>query len=204
MMKALTTLFMACAVFASVPAAAAPAAPPAEPALVSSVCSQCHGDRGISTAPLFPNLAGQDKDYLAAQLKAFREHKRGDAHAQAYMWGMAFPLTDDVIDQVAAYFAALPPPAGNKDQNAGEVALGRTIFAQGVEAQGVPSCTACHGESGAGTPAIPRLAGQHREYIASQLLAFRDNERVSDIMHANAEHLTDDQIRAVAAYLAAQ
>lgn len=174
---------------------------PAEPDLVANTCSQCHGDRGISTAPLFPNLAAQDKDYLVTQLKDFRGHKRSDAHAQAYMWGMADPLTDEVIGNVADYFSALPPPAGSKSEDAVEVAAGKKIFENGIESEGVPACNACHGDTAAGTPTIPRLAGQHREYLAAQILAFRTNQRNNPVMHANVEHITDEQIRDVAAYL---
>jgi len=174
---------------------------PAEPDLVANTCSQCHGDRGISTAPLFPNLAAQDKDYLVTQLKDFRDRKRGDAHAQAYMWGMADPLTDDVIGNVADYFSALPPPAGSKNEDAAEVAAGKKIFESGVDSEGVPACNACHGDTAAGTSTIPRLAGQHREYLAAQILAFRTNQRNNPVMHANVEHITDEQIRDVAAYL---
>jgi cytochrome c553 len=175
---------------------------PPEPDLVANTCSQCHGDRGISTAPLFPNLAAQDKDYLIAQLHNFRDHKRGDAHAQAYMWGMAGPLSDDVIDDIAAYFAALPPAKGSADLDSAEVADGKKIFDNGIDSENVPACSACHGADAAGTATIPRLAGQHREYLATQILAFRTNERDNPVMHGNVEHMTDDQIRAVAAYLA--
>lgn len=182
-------------------AASAGSAPP-EPDLVVNTCSQCHGDRGISNAPLFPNLAAQDKEYLVTQLKSFRDHSRGDPHAQAYMWGMASPLTDNVINDVASYFAALPPSSGNKDLDPVEVAAGKKIFDSGIESENVPPCSACHGADGAGTSTIPRLAGQHREYLAAQILAFRTNQRENPIMHANVEHMTDDQIRAIASYLA--
>ena len=200
-MKPLAALGTAGVLLLSLSANAGTSVPP-EPDLVVNTCSQCHGDRGVTTAPLFPNLAAQDKDYLVAQLKAFREHKRSDAHAQAYMWGMANPLTDDVIDQVATYFSALPPSSGNKDQDVAEVAAGKKIYEAGIDAENVPACNACHGDTAAGTSTIPRLAGQHREYLASQILAFRTNQRDNPVMHANVEHMTDDQVRAIAAYLA--
>jgi cytochrome c553 len=199
-MRTLAIIATAGSVFIAMAAAAGPIPP--EPDLVASTCSQCHGDRGISTAPLFPNLAAQDKDYLVTQLKSFRDHSRSDPHAQAYMWGMASPLTDNVINDVAAYFAALPPPSGNKNLDPGEVAEGKKIFENGIDAENVPACSACHGADGAGTSTIPRLAGQHREYLAAQILAFRTNQRDNPVMHANVEHMTDGQIRAIASYLA--
>ena len=199
-MRQIALLSAASVLLFTLSASAGTSVPP-EPDLVASTCSQCHGDRGISTAPLFPNLAAQDKDYLVTQLKDFRDHKRSDAHAQAYMWGMANPLTDDVIENVATYFAALPPAPGNKDEDATEVAAGNKIFENGITSEAVPACTACHGDTAAGTSTIPRLAGQHREYLAAQILAFRSDQRQNAIMHGNVAKITDDQIREVAAYL---
>ena len=49
------------------------------------VCSSCHGMEGKSVSPTFPRLAGQQKDYLVLQLKAFRDHTRADPHAHTYM-----------------------------------------------------------------------------------------------------------------------
>src|SRR5215472_7273206 len=42
-------------------------------ALIRRECSACHGARGISIAPIFPHLGGQQAAYLEAQLKAFRD-----------------------------------------------------------------------------------------------------------------------------------
>ncbi|MDE2465683.1 MAG: cytochrome c4 [Alphaproteobacteria bacterium] len=200
-MKRITVALLAGAAVLGTQANAAPKVP-REPRTVVQVCSQCHGDRGLSTSPLFPNLAAQNKQYLVTQLKDFRDHKRGDPHAQAYMWGMAGRLTDSVIERVATYFSALPAPPGDKTQNAAELAAGKEIFEKGIASEQVPACAACHGATGAGSATIPRLAGQHREYLATQLLAFRDNERRNNIMHANVVHITDQQIRDISAYLA--
>ncbi|MGE5202101.1 MAG: c-type cytochrome, partial [Acidobacteriota bacterium] len=78
--------------------------------LIRRECSTCHGAQGISVSPMFPNLAGQQAAYLEVQLKAFRDRSRADPHAQAFMWGMAAQLTDGTIADIAAYFAAQPPP----------------------------------------------------------------------------------------------
>lgn len=200
-MKSITALSVACLLLMGASATAGTSVPP-EPDIVANTCSQCHGDRGLSIAPLFPNLAAQDKDYLIAQLKNFRDHKRSDPHAQAYMWGMAHPLTNETIGKIAAYFSALPPPKGLNDQDPAQVAAGKKIFEHGIKSENVPACQACHGDTGAGSATIPRLAGQHREYLAAQILAFRTNQRNNPIMHANVKHITDQQIRDIAAYLA--
>jgi cytochrome c553 len=49
---------------------------------------------------------------------------------------------------------------------------------------------------------FPRIAGQHPEYLVAQLQAFRSKARDNAIMYANVEHMTDGQMREVAAYLA--
>ncbi len=200
-MKTLAILAAAGTVLFAVSASAGTSVPP-EPDLVVNTCSQCHGDRGLSIAPLFPDLAAQNKDYLVTQLKAFRDHKRSDAHAQAYMWGMAGQLTDETIDEVATYFAALPPSPPTTGLDPAEVAAGKVIFDNGVDANGVPACSGCHGEAAAGSTTFPRLAGQHREYLAAQLFAFRNKQRNNEIMSANVEHMTDKQVRDVSSYLA--
>lgn len=77
----------------------------------SAVCASCHGANGISLAPIYPNLAGQKEGYLASSLMAYKTQDRKGGNA-AIMWGMAAPLTDDDIANLAAYYASLDP-AGN-------------------------------------------------------------------------------------------
>ncbi|MDD5033126.1 MAG: cytochrome c [Methylococcaceae bacterium] len=71
----------------------------------SGNCIGCHGAKGISNSGGFPNLAGQKEDYLAAQMKAFRDKTR----PSAIMGGMAAGLKDEDIANLAAYFASLKP-----------------------------------------------------------------------------------------------
>jgi cytochrome c553 len=192
------------------PGAAASAPAPA-PAPVSAeqvagtvhVCTSCHGLGGHSISPTFPNLAGQRADYIEVQLKAFRDHTRADPHAHTYMWGMAKSLSDPMIHALAADFAAEPPVAGQPG-DPGEMAAGGKIFRDGVAEHDVPACQACHGEHAEGQEAIPKLAGQHREYLAEQLRNFASNARENEIMHQSSLHLSAVEIRDVTAYLAAQ
>ena len=72
---------------------------------VQEVCAACHGlDGATPTTPDYPKLAGQYPDYLA---KALRDYKSG-LRKNPIMAGMAAPLTDKDIENVAAYFAAQP------------------------------------------------------------------------------------------------
>jgi len=72
----------------------------------SMVCSGCHGADGKAVIPGFPNLAGQDKQYLTDQLKNFRNKSRTGGQANI-MYGMAINLSDADIDNLAAYFSSL-------------------------------------------------------------------------------------------------
>jgi len=173
------------------------------PDLVTRVCSTCHGPRGISISPMFPNLAAQQPVYLETQLKAFRDRSRADPHAQAFMWGMAAQLTDATITEIAAYYAAQPPAPG-KSAGRDETTAGKKIFEEGIPAQQVPPCQSCHGDKAAGNGPFPRLAGQQRSYLERQLAAFISNARANEIMHANAKDLTALQISQIAAFLSAQ
>jgi len=69
----------------------------------AAVCGGCHGAKGVSANPLWPNLAGQKDAYMVKQLKAFRAGKRTDPT----MGPMAKPLSDADIANVAAYYSSL-------------------------------------------------------------------------------------------------
>jgi cytochrome c553 len=73
-------------------------------AMATSVCANCHGPQGISPSDAFPNLAGQKKTYIVGALKAYRDKTRSNP----IMSGMAAPLKDQDIDDLAGYFASLP------------------------------------------------------------------------------------------------
>jgi cytochrome c553 len=180
-----------------------PVARAAENELASKVCAACHGPAGQSVSPTFPRLAGQTAEYLDVQVRAFRDRTRADPHARAYMWGMAAQLSDDTIAGLATYYSSLPPAAGSP-ADPGEVARGRQIFMDGIDAEEVPACHACHGEKAEGLGAVPRLAGQHRRYLERQLEAFASNLRANEIMHDNSKNMTAAEISAVAAFLSSQ
>lgn len=101
MKKQIVALIAASALIASVNALAAGDA--AAGKTKAAACAACHGGDGMSKAPTFPNLKGQKDTYLAKQLKAFRDGSRKDPT----MNGMAKPLTDADIDNLAAYFSKL-------------------------------------------------------------------------------------------------
>lgn len=71
----------------------------------ASSCVSCHGAKGISNKEQWPNLAGQKKNYLVKELKNFRDGKRTDP----VMSPIAKPLTDEEIENLAAYYSSLTP-----------------------------------------------------------------------------------------------
>ena len=168
-----------------------------------TVCGTCHGANGNSTNPKFPRLAGQNANYLATQLKAFRAQTRGDPDAIGYMWGMASELDDETIAALAAYYAGQRAEPSASGASA-ESSRGREIYSKGVAAQGVPACSSCHGPDAHGLQDFPRLAGQHGQYVLKQLGSFQSSMRNVAIMHGVAQNLNLEEMDAVAAFLETQ
>ena len=167
--------------------------------IVSGRCFLCHGMEGEAASPVFPRLAGQHGEYVAKQLADFLSGKRkSDA-----MKAQVTELTPADMKALGKFFENKPAgstPATDKDL----VAVGRYIYARGNSFSGVPSCASCHGAKAYGTPVLPRLAGQHPQYVEEQLKQFVQRERTNDnaVMHTVASKLTALEIHAVATYIA--
>lgn len=163
-------------------------------------CANCHGPHGQSISPKFPVLAGQHANYLAAQMHAFKDQKRGDPDALGYMWGMAANLDDSTIAALADYYSRQPRHSGPKVAGAA-IDRGKSLYLNGNTAEGIPACAACHGANAEGTDAFPRLAGQHVTYLTKQLRSFQSNLRDVAIMHGVAQGLKVEEMNDVAVYL---
>jgi cytochrome c553 len=164
------------------------------------LCSACHGPAGNSVSPTFPRLAGQQEQYLAAQLRAFKSKERADPEAHDYMWGMAATVPDSLVDGLAHYFASQPPPRGTPG-NPELIAEGKKLFDSGDKSKNISACAGCHGANAEGNSVFPRLAGQHAAYIVRQLEVIQKNLRASPVMHGIITQLTPDQMKAVAEFL---
>ena len=165
----------------------------------TAVCASCHGADGNSGTPVNPKLSQQHPEYLVKQLQEFKSGKRKNA----IMQGFASALSDDDMKNIAYWAAskkAKPGFAKDKDL----VALGERIYRGGVGDRQIAACAGCHSPNGAGIPAqYPRLGGQHAEYVATQLTAFRDGVRLNSLqMNQVAAKLNDREIRALADYIA--
>jgi cytochrome c553 len=164
-------------------------------------CSSCHGMDGRGQGPgAIPRLDGQTPFYLYKQLHDFASGER----PSDVMTPIAQGLSEQQRQDAAAYFAAQPFAAGPAP-TAGEAERGRRIYELGIAGQGVQACANCHGPEGAGIgPLNPRLLGQWAEYSGLQLTSFRERQRRNDpagVMRSIAPRLTDEDIRAVGAWL---
>jgi len=174
--------------------------------IASQTCAACHAADGNSVAPANPKIAGQVSEYLQKQLTDFKAQAgKKPARESAVMNGMVANLSEADMKALASFYAgqALKPAVASDKTLAGQ---GQKLWRGGDAALGVPACAGCHGPNGAGIPAqYPRLAGQFSEYVASQLKAFKEGGRENDpngMMRAVAARLTEQQIRAVAEYVA--
>jgi cytochrome c553 len=173
----------------------------------TAVCSACHGVDGNSAVPTFPKLAGQGEKYLIKQMQDIRDGVRPVPTMAGQLDGKS---NQDLAD-IAAYYAGQARSGGQTDPAL--LALGETIYRSGIPERNVAACTACHSPTGSGNaPAgFPALAGQHADYIAAQLVAYRkgyedETGRINDgdarIMRITAFGLSDKEIQAVASYAA--
>lgn len=169
-------------------------------------CSACHGADGNSMVPSFPKLAGLGEKYLLQQMQYIRDGVR----PVAQMAGQVDNMSDQDLADIAAYYDAKARSVEKADPAV--IELGEKVYRAGIAERNVAACIACHSAKGGGNaPAgFPALAGQHAEYIAAQLKAYRKgyqdpSGRVTDgdskMMRSNAFGLSDMEIEAVAAYV---
>lgn len=154
-------------------------------------CRGCHSVPTYTNA--FPNyhvpkIAGQHAGRVVAALTAYRSGERGHPtmHAQAAS------LTDQDIKDLGAYLAA----AGGKPHGTAPA---------GSAPEKAAVCAACHGADGnSPSPEFPILAGQHRDYLLQALHQYQAGSRSNPIMAPQAKALTEQELRELAAWFAAQ
>ena len=184
------------------PAAVAPADAAAAEYVATTRCEWCHGPQGNSISPIYPALAGQKAWYILEQLQLFKAQTRADPYARGYMWGMAAQLDDTQMNALADYFSKQAPFGGQAVPfSNGDVARGKSVYTEGVAANGVAPCSACHQDDASGNDQFPRLAGQHASYLLKQLRAFHSGSREQVVMNGIVATLQEDDMKAVAAYL---
>jgi cytochrome c553 len=169
---------------AQTPAAGDPSAGKA----AAAACAGCHGDKGSSANPEIPSLAGQEGQYLAAALRAYKEGARGDETMKA----LAASLDEAATKNLAAFYASQQPQPTN-------------VRKPVTTTEWTQRCDRCHGVDGNSTdPRLPALAAQRADYLEKVLQAYRTGERKSPQMAAMSEGLTDADVEGLAAHYARQ
>ncbi len=164
------------------------------------VCQACHGATGNSTNPEWPSLAGIGADYIAEQLKNFKEGKRNNP----VMMPNAMSLSADDMADLGAYFDSLTNTGLEADPSYWQA--GQKLYQGGDTARAIPACMACHGPTGRGNEPgkFPALGGQQSVYLAKQLNDYSSGARTTGpngIMETIAKRLSPDDIRNLASYL---
>jgi len=180
--------------FASLPVVAAQPTPPDSDVVyqegreVATVCTECHGERGVSTTPGVPSLAGQQPAYLIVATQEYQNGSRGHAGKQKMLEGL-----DQVdIEKMAMYFSAQAPQL-REAPPFGDPQAGEALTA---------ICGGCHGARGIShDPLIPNLAGQEPTYLVNAITAYREHERSHEDMVADK---SDAEIADIAAFYAVQ
>ena len=162
------------------------------------LCQSCHGEDGNSKQPEVPNLAGQNAGYLLDQINRFADGRRKDF----VMNQLAENFTTKDKINIAIYYYSMPVKPQHVNWH----------MAYKGEPMYKERCSSCHGEEGLGHKKLARLAGQQVAYVKKVLIEFRntanqltsesETPRNSYAMEKVTKNLTDEQIEALAAYVA--
>jgi cytochrome c553 len=156
------------------------------------ICTSCHSNSGTSQTPQYPILSGQEYYYLYVQLKDFKSGLR----KSAIMGPIVQALAPEELKLIAHFFSLQTWPAiGHASDRATVEAAKRSIAAG--------ECFACHLGDFRGNSRVPRLAGQHPEYLLQTMLDLKN--RVRDNMPAMSALLAtfgEQDIASLADYLA--
>ncbi len=178
---------------------------------VSALCVACHMESGSGSSvagfEYRPRLTGLSADYLVHQIKSYKDGTRVNASMKPF----ADLLTEEQMNDVSHYYASLPAiKAEDFKVEASEEVLahGKELVHNGDWNRYIPACVACHGVDAYGIGAsFPNINGQNPEYVKKAINDWKDETRTNDpleLMARIAKRLTDEDVEAVAAYLASQ
>ena len=157
-----------------------------------AICAACHGETGNNNNPQYPVLAGQTARYLYIQLRDFKEGRRHDPS----MDPVVQPLSRDDMLALGDYFSKQKQASSTFKADPAKVAAGRKKSDEVL-------CPMCHLGGFVGQNEIPRVAGQHYEYVKKQLSDFKARRRTNDAgnMTSVASTLSDADIENLAHYV---
>jgi cytochrome c553 len=155
-------------------------------------CVPCHGKDGVSELPNVPSIAGQKNDYVVLALFQFRNGHR----PSETMGPIAKPLSDNDLGNLAKYYSSLKPWPASRTASAEAASAAPPLALKN-------HCIQCHGPTLAGQEGIPRIAGQHIDYLTAQLKAFHAGNRgdIDGNMTSIASGLSDADIATLADYV---
>lgn len=171
-------------------------------------CNGCHGDNGVSQWTDVPTIAGVSEFVHSDALYIFRDearpcteskYRQGDTSRPATtMCAVVADMSDDMIDEVAAYYAGLPFVAAKQEFDADLAAAGKAVH----DAE----CDRCHSEGGANPEDDAGiLAGQWIGYLEDTFAEYRAGEREQPKkMEEKLNALSDDDVKALIHYYASQ
>jgi cytochrome c553 len=159
----------------------------------AEICVACHGPGGKSVQSQFPVLAGQTSRYLYLQLRDYQEGRR----THELMTPIVASLSRDDMRELADYFSKQKPAPQPFTPDPAKARLGKLKADETL-------CTMCHLGGFAGQNEIPRVAGQHYDYVVKQLSDFKARKRTNDAgsMTSVSNTLNEKDIENLGHYLA--
>ena len=155
------------------------------------LCVGCHGDKGASSNPEYPILAGQHFYYLYVQLKDFKSGFRKND----IMSPLAGDLEKAEMQGMAKYFSEQKWPGINFKAKKAKAAKGEKAASAG-------QCVQCHLGGYEGNSRIPRLAGQYPKYLNKTMSDFKNKVRTNSPAKSSLMVSYDDaDIEAMADFL---
>lgn len=163
-----------------------------DPKLIAT-CNACHGDKGISTAPTTPSVAGISATTLTTALKSYKARTRPCGSPD--MCGPSAGLSDADIAALADYYSKLGYVKTRQAADAAKVAAGKAIAAR--------NCEGCHSKGGS-DPADDAglLAGQPVGWLKSTLQAHKAGQVAGQdkLMKQKLSGLSEADLDALAQY----
>ena len=164
-------------------------------AIAERDCKACHGLDGKGVAPAIPNLAAQRARYLYNSLKEYKDGKR----SHAALKNLATNMSEADLNNVAGYFASLPPIASTAVadiKHSSPYEKGKALAAP---------CAKCHGEDGNSTiPGTPSLAGQQPHYLVAAIQEYHQGDRAKGVMTSSLRDSGKLELESMALYFATQ
>lgn len=166
----------------------------------AQMCIGCHSIPGYQASfpeiHKVPMIAGQSAGYIVAALTAYQKGER----KHPTMKGIAAPLSEQDMTDLAAYYAGMAGPAAPASPAAPSAHV--------AELMKKANCASCHGENYSKpiAPNYPKIAGQHTDYLYVALKAYQVDGnaqvgRKNAVMGGMARQFTHAELKELAAYI---